>query len=79
MVHHRGISVDLDKATTIATIKRPTTVKELKNFLERVSYNRRFIPGLASVTNGLSKLLKKELNSHRKLSSRMPFKSSNRS
>ena len=57
LVHHRGISVD--PATTIATLKRPITVKELKNFLERVSYIRRFVLGLASVTSELSKLLKK--------------------
>ena len=30
LVHHRGISVDLAKAITIATMKRPTTVKEFK-------------------------------------------------
>ena len=59
LVHHRGISVDLAKAIAIATMKRPTTVRELKSFLGRVSYIRRFVPGLASVTCGLSKLLKK--------------------
>ena len=59
LVHHRGISVDLVKATAIATMKRPTTVWELKSFLGKVSYIRRFVPGLASVTTGLSKLLKK--------------------
>ena len=59
LIHHKGISVDLVKATAIATIKRPTTVKELKSFLGRVSYIRRFVPGLASVTSSLSKLLKK--------------------
>ena len=35
LAHHRGISVDLTKATTIATTKTPTTVKELKSFLGR--------------------------------------------
>ena len=59
LVHHRGISVDLAKATVIATMKRPTTIRELKSFLGRVSYIRRFVPGLALVTSGLSKLLKK--------------------
>ena len=59
LVHHRGISVDSAKATAIATMKRPTTVRELKSFLRRVSYMRRFILGLALVTSGLSKLLKK--------------------
>lgn len=59
LVHHRGISVDLAKVTAIATMKRPTMVRELKSFLGRFSYIRRFMPGLVSVTNGLSKLLKK--------------------
>ena len=58
LVHHRGISVDLAKATTIATMKTLTTMRELKSFLERVSYIRRFVLGLALVTTGLSKLLK---------------------
>jgi len=51
--------VHLAKATAIASIKRPTMIRELKSFLGRVSYIRRFVPRLASVTNGLSKLLKK--------------------
>ena len=59
LIHHRGISMDPAKAITIITMKRPTTVKELKNFLGRVSYIRKFVPGLASVTSELSKLLKK--------------------
>ena len=60
LVHHRGISVDPTKATAIATMKRPTTVKELKSFLGMVFYIRRFVPRLALITNELSKLLKKE-------------------
>ena len=59
LVHHKGISVDPAKAMTIATMKRPTTVKELKSFLGRVCYIRRFVPELTSVTSSLSKLLKK--------------------
>ena len=59
LVHHRGISVDPAKAITITTMKRLTTVRELKSFLGRVSYIRRFVPGLASITCGLSKVLKK--------------------
>ena len=59
LVHHRGISVDLAKATAIATMKKPTTIRELKSFLRRISYIRRFVPGLASVISELTKLLKK--------------------
>ena len=47
------------KATAIATMKRPITVRELKSFLGRVSYIRRFVLGLALVTSSLSKQLKK--------------------
>ena len=55
LVHHRGISVDPTKAIAIATMKRPITIRELKSFLRRVSYIRRFVLGLASITSGLSK------------------------
>ena len=59
LVHSRGIDVDPAKATAIATIRSPTTVKELKSFLGKVSYIQRFIPGLASITSAFTKLLKK--------------------
>ena len=38
LVHSRGIDVDLAKATTIATMKPPATVKELKIFLRKDLY-----------------------------------------
>ena len=38
LVHSRGIDVDLAKATVIATMKPPATIKKLKSFLEKVSY-----------------------------------------
>ena len=62
LVHSKGISVDLAKVTAIATMKPPATVKELKNFLGKVSYIRRFIPRLASITSAFGKLLKKGQN-----------------
>ena len=58
-VHHSGISVDQAKNIAIAIMKRPTTIKELKSLLGKVSYIRRFVPGLALVISDLSKLLKK--------------------
>ena len=51
--------IDPIKTTTIPTMKRHTTIKELKSFLKRVSYIRKFTLRLALVTSGLSKLLKK--------------------
>ena len=38
LVHSRGIDVDLAKAMTIATMRPPATVKELKCFLRKVSF-----------------------------------------
>ena len=38
LVHSKGIGVDPTKAMAIATMKPPTTVKELKSFLGKVSY-----------------------------------------
>ena len=58
LVHSKGIDVDPAKATAIATMKPPATIKELKSFLGKVSYIRRFIPGLASITSAFAKLLK---------------------
>uniref|UniRef100_A0A2N9FVD9 Integrase catalytic domain-containing protein n=1 Tax=Fagus sylvatica TaxID=28930 RepID=A0A2N9FVD9_FAGSY len=59
LVHNHGIDVDPAKASAIATMKPPTSHKELKSFLGRLSYIRRFIPCLAAVTSTFSHLLKK--------------------
>ena len=59
LVHSRGIVIDPAKATAIATMRPPVTIKELKSFLGKVSYIKRFIPGLASITSAFTKLLKK--------------------
>ena len=59
LVHSRGIDVDPAKAATIVTMKPPATIKEFKSFLRKVSYIRRFIPGLASIASAFTKLLKK--------------------
>ena len=59
LVHNHGIDVDPAKASAIATMKVPTSHKELKSFLGRLSYIRRFIPGLAAVTAVFTPLMKK--------------------
>ena len=58
LFHSRGTDVDLAKAVAISTMKPPATVKELKSFLGKVSYIRRFILNLASITSTFTKLLK---------------------
>ena len=57
LVHSRGINVDPAKVTAISTIKPLAIVKELKSFLGKFSYNRRFILGIASITSAFTKLL----------------------
>ena len=59
LVHNCGINVDPAKASVIATMKAPTSHKELKSFLGRLSYIRRFIPGLVVVTTVFIPLMKK--------------------
>jgi hypothetical protein len=64
LVHQRGIDVDPARASVITTMKLPTTHKELKSFLGKLSYIRRFIPGLAAVTSTFASLLKKGVPFH---------------
>ena len=59
LVHSRWIDVDLAKAVAIANMKPPAIVKRLKSLLGKVSYIRRFIPGLASISSAFTKLQKK--------------------
>ena len=59
LVHNRRIDMDSAKTITIATMKPPAMAKELKSFLRKVSYIRRFILGLVSITSTFAKLLKK--------------------
>ena len=59
LVHNYGIDVDPAKASAIATMKAPTSHKELKSFLGRLSYIRRFIPGLVAMTSVFTPLMKK--------------------
>ena len=60
LVHSKGTDVDPAKAMAIATMRPSVTVKELKSFLGKVSYIRRFIPSLASITSAFTKLLRKK-------------------
>ena len=53
LVHYRGIDLDPTKAEAITTFSPPTTLKELRSFVEKVSYLRRFIPGLTEILKPL--------------------------
>ena len=51
--------MDLAKAISIGIMKPLAIVKELKSFLGKISYIRRIIPSLASITSAFTRLLKK--------------------
>ena len=59
LVHDRRIDVYPAKASAIVTMKALASNKELKSFMGRLSYIRRFIPGLAVVTSIFTPLMKK--------------------
>ncbi|CAL9018448.1 unnamed protein product [Prunus brigantina] len=58
-VHQRGIDVDSEKTKAICSLAPPKNPKELKSFMGRLSYIRRFIPGLAAMMSAFTPLLKK--------------------
>ncbi|CAL8992411.1 unnamed protein product [Prunus brigantina] len=58
-VHQRGIDVDSEKTKAICSLAPPKSPKELKSFMGRLSYIRRFIPGLAVMMSVFTPLLKK--------------------
>ena len=61
LFHHRGIDLDPTKAKVIAALTPPTTSKELKSFVGKVSYLRRFIPSLVEILKPLVEQTKKEV------------------
>ena len=59
VVHRKGIDVDPAKIQAIRAMTSPTTLKELKTFMGRVSYIRRFMPALAEISYPLHQLMRK--------------------
>ena len=53
LVHYRGIDLDPTKAKAIAALNPLTTLKELRSFVGKVSYLKRFIPGLVEILKPL--------------------------
>ena len=53
LVHQRGIDLDPIDAKAIATFTPLITLKELRSFVGKVSYLRRFILGLTEILKPL--------------------------
>lgn len=58
-VHQCDIDVEPKKARAINSLAPPRNPKELKSFMGRLSYIRRFITGLAATMSVFTHLLKK--------------------
>ena len=61
IIHQRGIDINHLKVQSILATPPPTKMKELKGLLGKLSYIRRFIPGLAVLTSTFAPLLKKNV------------------
>ena len=61
IVHREGITIDEAKATAIREMPSPKNQDQLRTLIGKVSYLRRFIPGLAELTSPMTKLLKKDI------------------
>ena len=55
-----GLSPDPIKVEAIAALKSPTCAKEVHSFLGMITYCASFIPNLASLTESLRQLIKKD-------------------
>ena len=61
VVGNDEVSPSKDKITALCETKPPTSKKQLRSFLGMISFYRKFLPNLASLTAPLSDLLKKEV------------------
>ena len=61
IVPRHGIAPDPAKVAVITNMPRPTSLDELRTFLGRASYLRRFIPAMAEITQPFNSLLKKAI------------------
>jgi hypothetical protein len=55
-----GVVVDLEKVTTVANWKRPTSVTEIQSFLGLAGYYRRFIKGFSKIARSMTTLIQKD-------------------
>ena len=59
VISHDGISPDEEKVSAVIEMKEPTTLQQLRTFLQTCSWFRKFIPEFAKVAEPLTRLTKK--------------------
>ena len=60
MILEKRIQLDPAKTRAVAEYPKPSNIKSLQSFLGLVNFSLRFVPHLATITNPLRKLLKKD-------------------
>lgn len=60
VIDERGLRVDPEKVISILNIPTPKKVREVRQFLGIASWYRRFIPGFATRTEPLTRMLRKK-------------------
>jgi hypothetical protein len=58
IVHEKGVEIDPKKIESIKKVQAPTSKKELKRFLGKVNYLRRFICNLSRKVDAFTSLLR---------------------
>jgi hypothetical protein len=59
MVYDSGISIDLERITTIMNLPSPTSKKEVQAFMGIINFVRRFVPNFVVMVKPIHNLLKK--------------------
>ena len=62
LVHQRGIDLDPTKAKTILEMNPPVNLKDMRSYVGKISYLRRFIPGLSEILKPMIAQTKKGVN-----------------
>jgi hypothetical protein len=55
-----GIKIDPSKIKAIQKLEHPRNIKELKSFIGKINFLRRFIPNLAKLLINITNMLKKD-------------------
>jgi hypothetical protein len=56
-----GISMDPSKVQDVLSWNAPTSVSDIKSFLELAGYYRRFIKGFSKISKPMTELLEKDM------------------